>query len=249
MLGRGHRPAAAPFRAAAGWSLPTASWPACIAALPATIQAAPFVLRARSYCLEAACHYCWHADNPDGKLVAVFDLGGKPCLRSCVPHDLLVVGIAQPSCCQPWRRPLSIRCSTPYARHPRRLRLPPASWPPPPHPRRIALLAALLVRRLHSCAGQQGRCVRLRWGPQGPAPGCSTAPQPHPHPTPPLPAGLQVKNLDATALRASFTMLAQVRQAAGRYTAAPHTFGALHMASIAFSTEVICSATPAAACA
>ncbi|KAL4434601.1 hypothetical protein ABPG77_002724 [Micractinium sp. CCAP 211/92] len=28
------------------------------------------------YCLETACHYCWHADNPDGKLVAVFDLGG-----------------------------------------------------------------------------------------------------------------------------------------------------------------------------
>lgn len=28
------------------------------------------------YCLETASHYCWHADNPDGKLVAVFDLGG-----------------------------------------------------------------------------------------------------------------------------------------------------------------------------
>ncbi|KAL4447465.1 hypothetical protein ABPG75_004684 [Micractinium tetrahymenae] len=28
------------------------------------------------YCLEAACHYCWNADNPDGKMVALFDLGG-----------------------------------------------------------------------------------------------------------------------------------------------------------------------------
>lgn len=28
------------------------------------------------YCLEAASHYCWHPANPDGKLVAVFDLAG-----------------------------------------------------------------------------------------------------------------------------------------------------------------------------
>lgn len=28
------------------------------------------------FCLEAASHYCWHPANPDGKLVALFDLRG-----------------------------------------------------------------------------------------------------------------------------------------------------------------------------
>ncbi len=28
------------------------------------------------FCLETASHYCWHPANPNGKLVAVFDLAG-----------------------------------------------------------------------------------------------------------------------------------------------------------------------------
>jgi len=29
------------------------------------------------FCLEAASHYCWDPCNPDGKMVAMFDLSGE----------------------------------------------------------------------------------------------------------------------------------------------------------------------------
>jgi hypothetical protein len=82
------------------------------------------------FCLEAAAQFCWHPDNPDGKLSALFDLSGG------------------------------------------------RAW-------------------LGEACGARG-CM------QGPF--CLTSPSPALAPA----AGLQLKNLDATALRASFSILEQV---------------------------------------